>query len=42
MLKLGNETNEIISPLVTSITIAPPPVALKVAIASFNSLLTMC
>ena len=39
MLKFGNETKDRISPLFTFISKAPPPVALKVLIAWFNSLL---
>ena len=39
MSKFGNEIKEIISPLFTSINNAPPPVASKVSIALFNSLL---
>ena len=37
--KLGNETSESISPLLIFINSAPPPVALKILIALFNSLL---
>ena len=42
MLKLGNDTKDIMSPLFTSINTAPPPVASKVLIAWLSSLLIMC